>query len=254
MSWSRLWRGDRRIRRTGRRRLRWLVGGFVVVLVATLAGLAVASPSFAATSCPRCYGLVRVHDDLYAETGLSTAQRQQLVDVFADANRRVSDFYDGRSGSPRVLACFTTGCYQRIGGGNERGKAVRDRAVMLSPRGIDAVIASHELSHVEFHRRLGSLRGQIPQWFDEGLAVVVSDDPRYLLPDTAADRCRVHSDEALPVTLKEWLASASADDDMYAKAACRVSQWLGARDGHQAVADLVDRLDHGESFGSLLDG
>ncbi|MFG1943168.1 hypothetical protein [Nonomuraea sp. NPDC048826] len=51
---------------------------------------------------------------------------------------------------------------------------------MLSPRGADPVIASHELSHVELHTRLAG--AEVPQWFDEGLAVVVCGDPRYLAP------------------------------------------------------------------------
>jgi hypothetical protein len=105
--------------------------------------------------------------------------------------------------------------------------AVLNRAVMLSPRGIDPVIAAHELSHVEFHERLGAQRKQIPQWFDEGLAVLVSDDSRYLLAKTAADRCRVASDEELPSTLDAWPSAASADEQVYAKAACRVSRWVG---------------------------
>jgi hypothetical protein len=89
---------------------------------------------------------------------------------------------------------------------------VLNRAVMLSPRGIDAVIAAHELAHVELHERLGSHAGHVPQWFDEGLAVLVSDDPRYLRPETAVDRCLVASDEALPATLPEWLRAAGADE------------------------------------------
>ena len=75
-----------------------------------------------------------------------------------------------------------------------------------------------------------------------------SDDSRYLLPSTAADRCRVTSDERLPETLDAWLSAAGADEQIYAKAACRVSRWADRHGGPQAVLDLIDSLNRGEPF------
>ncbi|MFC6022652.1 hypothetical protein ACFP2T_41650 [Plantactinospora solaniradicis] len=236
------------------RRWPWWAAGLVVLTLATAAVPVLAFPSVAATTCPRCYGLVPVQNGLYTERGLSNADRQRLIEVYRDANQRIDGFYEGRESRPTVLACFTPGCYKRVGGGDERGIAVRDQAVMLSPRGIDPVIAAHELSHVEFHVRLGSRRDQIPQWFDEGLAVLVSDDARYLLPPTAPDRCRNASSEPLPRTLNAWLRVARTDEQVYAKAACRVYQWAEAHGGGRAVLDLVDRLNRGERFAALVEG
>ncbi|MEU8333578.1 hypothetical protein [Micromonospora sp. NPDC048839] len=241
-----------RPRRT--RRWPWFAAGLVVLILAAAAVPVLAFPSVAATTCPRCYGLVPVQDGLYSERGLSTADRQRLIEVYREANQRIDSFYEGRESAPTVLACFTPGCYERIGGGGERGIAVLNQALMLSPRGIDPVIATHELSHVEFHVRLGSRRDQIPQWFDEGLAVLVSDDARYLLPRTAPDRCRNASSEPLPRTLHAWLRAAGADEEVYAKAACRVYQWVDAHGGEPAVLDLVDRLNRGERFAALVEG
>ncbi|SDM81775.1 hypothetical protein SAMN04489726_3505 [Allokutzneria albata] len=208
--------------------------------------LVLAFPSIAATTCPRCYGLVPVEDGLYAEPDVSDVDRQRLVSLYREANQRVTDFYGERRGRPIVLACSTPECYSRVGGGGERGVAVLGRAVMLSPRGLDPVIAAHELSHTELHARLGS--GQVPQWFDEGLAVLVADDPRFLLPRTSPDRCRTDTQEPLPQTLDEWLRAASADEQMYGKAACRVHRWAAAHGGPRAVVDLLDRLSRGERF------
>ena len=229
-----------------RRRLVLIAG--VLVMLASVAGLALAYPAVAATTCPRCYGLVPVADGVYAERDLTAAQQDHLIALAADAGRRVGDFHGGRESAPRLLACHTAACYDRIGGGGERGMAVLNRAVILSPRGLDAVIAAHELSHVELHHRLGPHAERVPQWFDEGLAVVVSDDPRYLLPASSADRCRVASDEPLPVTLSEWLTAAGADEQTYAKAACRVSRWLSTHGDRAALPDLIARLDRGEPF------
>ncbi|MEV6371367.1 hypothetical protein AB0L86_31245 [Micromonospora musae] len=237
-----------------RRRWPWLSAGLAVLILAAGAALVLAFPSAAATTCPRCYGLIAVQNGLYAERGLSDADRHRLVEVYRDANQRVDGFYAGRESAPTVLACFTVSCYKRIGGGGERGVAVRNQAVMLSPRGIDPVIAAHELAHVELHVRLGARRDQIPQWFDEGLAVLVSDDTRYLLPSTAESRCRDTSSQSLPRTLKAWLRAASADEQVYARAACRVYRWADAHGGQQAVLDLVNGLNHGDRFAAHVDG
>ncbi|MDX3109670.1 hypothetical protein ACIBO5_52440 [Nonomuraea angiospora] len=220
--------------------------------MAVVAGVAVAFPSVAATTCPGCYGMIQVRPGLYLEPGLPPTRERQVAEVIDAANRRVADFYGGRRSSPDILVCATTRCYQKIGGGGERGIAVLNRAVMLSPKGIDAVIASHEMSHVELHARLGSDAGLIPQWFDEGLAVVVSDDPRYLKPEGTADRCRVAPQGALPQTLDDWLLTAKADQDTYAKAACRASQWLQTNGGSKAVLELIEHMAAGGDLPASL--
>ncbi|MEU4834879.1 hypothetical protein [Streptosporangium sp. NPDC023615] len=237
-------RGGRRL--TPRRVAVVLLAVLAVLLVAAVAVTALAFPSVAATTCPGCYGLERLRPGLYTEPGLSPERRRQVIEVVERANRRVSDFYGGRKSSPDVLVCLTDDCYRRIGGGGERGVAVLNRAVMLSPRGADPVIASHEMSHVELHARLG---GEVPQWFNEGLAVLVSDDPRYLSP--AGDRCLAEPRPALPATLEDWLHAASADRRVYAEAACRVSRWAGAGGGPRAVRDLTARLSAGGSFAEV---
>nr|WP_221381466.1 hypothetical protein [Actinoplanes polyasparticus] len=225
-------------------RFRWIAAGLIVLLAVAVGGLALAYPSAAATTCPGCYGLTRVHDGLWSERGLTTAQKDQLTTLAADARRRVAEFYGGRESDPRLVACFTDDCYDRVGGGGEKGIAVLNRAVMLSPRGLDAVIASHEMSHVELHERLDA---EVPQWFDEGLAVVVSADPRYL-----GEHCAGPVDDApLPATLPAWLSAAGADQQVYSRAGCRVSRWLDTHGGPAAALKLIDGLNRGEAFPEL---
>ncbi|WP_329081419.1 MULTISPECIES: hypothetical protein [unclassified Streptosporangium] len=235
-----------------RRMWRWLPAMVAGLVVAAVAGVAVAFPSVAATTCPGCYGMKQVRTGLYLEPGLPAARERQVAEVVDAANRRVAGFYGGRRSSPDILACLTATCYQKIGGGGERGIAVLNRAVMLSPNGVDPVIAAHEMSHVELHTRFGSGAGPIPQWFDEGLAVVVSGDPRYLKPETSGDRCRVSTQEALPQTLDDWLRMAKADQDTYAKAACRASQWLEANGGSKAVLELIEHMNGGGELPASL--
>ncbi|MGN9788942.1 hypothetical protein ACTMTF_46640 [Nonomuraea sp. ZG12] len=188
---------------------------------------------------------------VHAEQGLSGEQRARVSQVVEAARQRVGDFYGGRLSSPKLLVCLTEECYQRIGGGKERGIAVLNRSVMLSPRGLDPVIASHELSHIELHERIGG-GADVPQWFDEGLAVVVSDDPRYLAPASAPDRCLIEPTGPLPVTLGEWLHAAGQDPGTYAKSACQVSRWLRRNGERAGLQTLIKGLNNGDPFTTLV--
>ncbi|MEJ3651969.1 hypothetical protein WEH80_03020 [Actinomycetes bacterium KLBMP 9759] len=219
-----------------RRLLRGGLVALVVLAVAAVVGVAVAFPAVAATTCPGCYGMVQARPGVYVEPGSSIDEERHVLAVVDEALRQVDGFFGGLVSSPSFLGCRSDTCYARIGGGGERGVAVLNRAVMLSPRGLDPVIATHELTHVELHARL---RGAtVPQWFDEGLAVLVSGDARYLAE--GGDRCLVEPAGPLPSTLPEWLRAASADPQVYAQAACRVSRLAAAHDMRALVAQLAD--------------
>lgn len=223
------------------------------LLAALTIVLVTAFPSVAATVCPRCFGLSEVAPGVYTTADPTAEQARTLTGLAADARERVAAFYGAQQSSPTVVACFDDACYGQIGGGGERGVAVLNQAVMLSPRGIDVGILAHEMSHVELHHRLGGAQGQVPQWFDEGLAVIAGDDRRYIAPPGSADRCLVRADGPLPASLDEWLKAASADVNEYAKAACEVSQWIAKYDTpQQATAHLVEGLRSGASFSSLV--
>ena len=230
--------------------MRTLVAGGLAVLGVLLAVLGLAFPAAAAVACPTCYGFTRVAANVYVERAASADARSAVEDVVTSARDRIRTFYGRLDSGPKVMVCISDGCYRRVGGGKSRGMAVLDWALFLSPRGTTTTIASHELSHIELHHRIGfvrTFRRDIPQWFDEGLAVTISDDPRYLTPATGGDRCRIASDEALPAARQAWIETAQSHD-LYAKAACRVSSWLARKGGAPAVVDLARRIDGGESF------
>ncbi|HTJ02811.1 MAG TPA: hypothetical protein VL492_08450 [Methylovirgula sp.] len=223
--------------------------GLGVVVAATLVTVIAVFPAAAAVACPNCYGFARVAPHLYVERDADPAQRAKAEDVVTQGRGRVASFYGGLSGNPRVLICVSDDCYRRFGGGS-RGMAILTFGLFLAPRGITPVIAAHELSHIELHRRLGLvrfMRHAVPQWFDEGVAVVVSDDPRYLAPVSSADRCLVAPDGDLPTNRAAWVETAS-HDETYAKAACRVSRWMAQKGGSASVVALLRQVGDGVSF------
>ena len=95
-----------------------------------------------------------------------------------------------------------TDCDARLGG---RGAAAVTYSlgpisiVRIAPRGLSPTVLTHELAHTETHARLGfigQLSRRMPTWFDEGLSVVISNDPRYLGPGSGPARClRVPRDD-----------------------------------------------------------
>nr|WP_143105584.1 hypothetical protein [Pseudonocardia ammonioxydans] len=231
----------------------WLVVVLLGVAAALVVVVVAAFPPVAATTCPRCFGMSEVAPGIHTTAAAGPEQVRDLTDLVAQARQRVADFYGDQQSSPTVVACFDDACYERIGGGGERGVAVLNRAVMLSPRGIDAGILAHEMSHVELHTRLGGARSEVPQWFDEGLAVVAGDDRRYIAAPGSADRCLVRPDGPLPASLDEWLEAADADVDVYAEAACEVSRWLAGHESPRAATtQLVAGLRSGEDFADLV--
>jgi hypothetical protein len=229
-------------------RRRWIVVLAVVALLGTAFGTFVlVVPAVAATVCPRCYGLTDLGNGVYAERDDEAYRR-----ILDEADRRITAFYGTRLSHPRVLICATTECYARIGGGGEKGQAIRDWSLLLSPAGANETIATHELSHVEFHERLGSAQGKVPHWFDEGLAVLISDDSRYLKPSSETDRCRVPVEQAVSVVDLDWgAAPSSTADQRYTQGACVVSRWTGAHGGATAVLDLITRVRAGEDFRAI---
>lgn len=217
---------------------------------AALGGAAFAYPAAAAIACPTCFGFERIGSGVYVQ-GVRSPGAQASAHVVDEGRAKVRAFYRQLESHPEILLCTTDACYKRVGGGASRGMALLDRALVLSPRGLNPTIAAHELAHVELHARLGlvkTMRRTIPQWFDEGLAVYVSDDPRYIAAAGATDRCLVaESSEALPTTRQAWVENA-ASRDLYAKAACRVSRWLARKGGAPAAIELIRRVADGQSF------
>lgn len=237
-----------------RKRLSIAAATLAAFLLAVPAGLAFAQPTLAALVCPRCFGFAPHAENLYVESSMADETRAQLAATLAEARRRAGGFYGRLQTAPRVLACATRGCVDRLGGGGAKGAAYLTFGLWLAPDGIDPAVITHELSHIELHGRIGLLNfwtGAIPTWFDEGLAAVVADDPRYFLPAGPGDRCRTPPEGTMPERREAWIRSASRDHALYARAACRVLRWVQRNGGHDAVLRLVTRVNSGEAFGPV---
>ena len=78
---------------------------------------------------------------------------------------------------PIVHACITEQCLESFGGKGTFAKVYGNR-ILLSPRGLTWHFIAHEWSHAEMLTRLGFFAWRrMPQWFDDGVAVAISEAP-----------------------------------------------------------------------------
>lgn len=228
------------------------VGFSVAALTFILIALLVwAQPALAAFACPRCFGFERLQDSIYVDPAMTQAERIRLGEVISEGQARAAHYLGALHEHPVILACASPECSKRIGDKGARAVAYAQFGLKLAPRGLDSVTVAHELTHIEVHERLGMVRflsGALPAWFDEGLAVVASDDPHYLLPEGSANRCRMEPSTDLPSSRKDWMRRAGADSRLYAQASCRLLRWSDAHGGRQALLAVIDRVSSGEPF------
>ena len=207
------------------------------------------SPAVAAYVCPSCYGLQRVTGSLFVDPAMSVEDRTRLQEVVALAAVQVADFYGSFDRQPTVLACATEECDRKLGGKGARANTYGTTFIRLSPRGLNQTILAHEFSHVELHARIGLFRflmGAVPAWFDEGLAVIVADDARYLRPGTTSTtRCSAEPGGDLPSSPFKWARAAGKTPGLYAQAACRVMRWMEENDGKMGLRATISQIAEG---------
>jgi hypothetical protein len=211
------------------RRLRAILLVLLGCLTA-LGGLVVfAVPALAAYVCPFCYDFERTTNGIYLEAG---HEGHAIMDAYHDARKRVEEGFNGAAlPQTTILACYSEKCDLRIGLNGPRGRAYGSRFIVLASTA-DKTILAHELAHILIHDEVGALglmRGDLPAWRDEGIAVLVSGDERYFNFEATSPACLVEPDGPLPVSPGQWGRAVGPDTHLsvYAQAACAVFRESG---------------------------
>ena len=229
---------------------------FALSCIVLLGGLAaaVALPGPQHLFCPTCHGLAKIADDIYVDPATSKAQRAKIVVAIAQARRRVAAFFGPLKASPRIVVCRSRACARSFGTRGANGVAYAWHAILLTNSRIFTVIAAHELAHIELHWRMGIwgwLRGTVPAWFDEGLATLISEDPRFRRDSPAAAVCDI-------MTVRSYLGQWAQYTGRvgwraaYGAAATRVRQ-VQRRIGRAGLRRFVARLVRDGDLAGLLD-
>lgn len=215
------------------RLLERLAAGLATAFVLLAAGTVWAYPALGAAACPSCYGFERIAPGLLVERSMASPERERLSAEVGRASARVARRLAESARRYALVVCASDECDARLGGRGARATTYSTpfgSAVRVSPRGANETILAHELAHVRIHALVGLRRqitGDLPAWFDEGLAVIVSGDERYVREGRATE-C---SEAALPTSPFEWAPASGRDPMLYAHAACRVLAWLDANGG-----------------------
>jgi hypothetical protein len=219
---------------------------------------------------PESFGLTLIAPHLYVEAGTDEATQGRLRADMARAEAAILNAYGSVSARPTVHACVTEKCFWQFGGRGERAK-VFDQRILLSPHGLNWHLIAHEWSHAEMSARL-KLRAwkRMPQWFDEGLAVTLSEAPehsenhwQFLIN---ANIPRPTRDELLTYqSLQQWLTAVHRFGDdknfervaqgqptlspVYAAAGHEVRPWL-AQVGSQGLLKFIQHMNEDADFES----
>jgi hypothetical protein len=124
---------------------------------------------------------------VYVSTGATPRQRELLLGHLRRATERVERFWGMAKGRAVLIYCPTQAQYARYcsggeGAGCSLGLPWGQSFLVLGPDGNSPDVIAHELCHDELFARLGwlTIKRQVPQWFNEGLALMV--DYRFTSP------------------------------------------------------------------------
>ena len=86
---------------------------------------------------------------------------------------------------PLVIFCATDGCFQSFGLGQRSAATIGTFGIVVSPRAWKPHYLRHEMIHHLQKEKLGNLKAWIgtPEWFIEGMAYSLSEDPRPVLTE-----------------------------------------------------------------------
>ena len=208
----------------------------------------------------------QVDPKLYVEPSMSVEQRREVRRQIEIGRAQVERFYGSITAAPYFVACVTSECDDRFGSYGTRAAAFGDTAVHLSAKGLSAPLVAHELSHAELYHRVGGWWNarKIPRWFDEGVAVVVADEPRHSEENWQEIRRRGLPIPKLSelVSFKDWGAAVNQYGEaagdvpgnlhvVYTVAGHEVRSFLagsGSGSGLSAVVAVLDSVSVGSTF------
>ena len=235
--------------------------GLCVVMIAFLTSCSVFNTYKVAVFPPSWMNLIQIDKNTYVEKGMSEALRKKLLAEAEKSKKYVVEIWGEIKSSPVVYACATKKCADSL---NLKAPAhAVSRYVILQPKAFTRFLISHEISHSEVMKRSGSFLNwkKIPQWFNEGLAVVVGPDPRHnaraweriqndRLPHPSQEELmNIHSIKAWNKATKRYNESLNYDEIVvtYATAGHYVGEWYN-RAGKNGLLKLFEKINDGYSF------
>jgi hypothetical protein len=214
---------------------------------------------------PSWEGMERIGPDVVVEAAADSRQRAQALAARDQAHGQLAASIGTVRSAPLHYFCHSTACYARFGGGLPRAKSFGESRTLMSPAGLTPAYVAHEWWHAELYARLGLWRAlQVPRWFDEGVAVWVSADPRYgeavyqqvlaqgIAPPRLDELDTFKAFDAAVGRYGDHLKARTPDaiTVVYPTVAHEVRRWMQIA-GIEGLRALVAGLERGEPFAAL---
>ncbi|WP_139257597.1 hypothetical protein [Natronohydrobacter thiooxidans] len=234
-------------------KLRRLTAFVFVFLSIALAWFLYSEPHVRTYLCPACSGFRQVAPRIYVDQQATDAQIGAALQDLATAEGLVLDFYPERRSDAVWLLCLSGECGVRTSP-MPLAMAYMNLFVFVYPEGATTTILAHELAHTELHQRVGSNRRffsqAVPTWFDEGLAVYISHDTRYLdVENGVVTGCKAGNWPQPPSDQRAFRRfGATEAEAIYTASACLVIDWIDRHGGAKAVISLLDEIRAGDAF------
>ena len=112
------------------------------------------------------------------------SRQEEALALYRDALQFVDSSIGRLESHPRIVFCTTEACNESFGF-KAAANTIGTLGIVISPRAWKPFYLRHEIIHHLQKERLGNLRGWLitPDWFIEGMAYSLSQDPRTTLPE-----------------------------------------------------------------------
>lgn len=210
---------------------------------------------------PSWIDMKEIAPNVYANIDMNTTQQQKLLTQIPQAKEYVKDVWDVVTSDPVIYACSTNECAKSLGIGARAHQVLNH--IVLSTKALNKELISHEWSHAELYKRVGVFWNQkeIPTWFNEGLAVLVSHEIRHdeRAWEKIVDKNIKHPSINELITMKQWHSATkkyNKDIDAkdivvtYATAGHIVKEWYD-KVGSEGLAYLINEVKNGASFDEI---
>lgn len=146
---------------------------------------------------PTWFGLTCVSSDLCIDDPSRVDEARALRD---EAVAWVEARFSPLNHPPLVLFCSTKDCFSSFGDPRIAAQAVGRQAIVINATGWQPHIVRHEVIHHWQVEQFGLLdwAHRLPRWYIEGMAYVLSEDPRPIIPNADA--------QAQRETFQSWIA------------------------------------------------
>ena len=201
----------------------------------------------------------KIDRNVYVSKETSNSDKEHLLTIINNSKNRVENLCGSVEADPVFVICNSHEDYTNFGMYKVDGLTVIypfETFVIISPDGINENVISHEICHAELYERIGFFDDdEIPLWFHEGLASLVSHnqpnsfDGFKKIWNKRSKNGRVKIDLNEISSYDGFYGSPAILDLPYWRAALEVSRWYEIS-GKESLLELVTSIKSNKDFES----